>query len=168
MIPGRSIEVFLAFQLARKTWDAPFLGNGSSGDGGGVYPVDFECYCWGKRGGKELYRSVSGSSPYSEGGALYGLGLIHAIHGEGIKQFLRDNPSSTNVEVIKYGACLGLGLATLGTADEDIYDKIKSVLYTNSAVVGEASGISMGLLMVGTASKKTSEMLVYAHEKQHE
>ncbi|XWS09133.1 hypothetical protein CRYUN_Cryun40dG0059800 [Craigia yunnanensis] len=109
-----------------------------------------------------------GGSPYSEGGALYALGLIHANHGEGIKQFLRDSLRSTNVEVIQHGACLGLGLAALGTADEEIYDDIKTVLYTDSAVAGEAAGISMGLLMVGTASEKASEMLAYAHETQHE
>ncbi|CAM8915188.1 unnamed protein product [Rhodiola kirilowii] len=109
-----------------------------------------------------------GASPYSEGGALYALGLIHANHGENIKQFLRDSLRSTDVEVIQHGACLGLGLAALGTADEDIYDDIKNVLYTDSAVAGEAAGISMGLLMVGTASEKASEMLAYAHETQHE
>lgn len=109
-----------------------------------------------------------GGSPYSEGGALYALGLIHANHGEGIKQFLRDSLRSTNVEVIQHGACLGLGLAALGTADEDVFDDIKNVLYTDSAVAGEAAGISMGLLMVGTASEKASEMLAYAHETQHE
>lgn len=43
-----------------------------------------------------------GGSPYSEGGALYALGLIHANHGEGIKQFLRDSLRSTNVEVLKF------------------------------------------------------------------
>ncbi|CAI9285317.1 unnamed protein product [Lactuca saligna] len=32
----------------------------------------------------------------------------------------------------------------------------------------EATGISVGLLMVGTASEKAVEMLVYAHETQHE
>ncbi|KAE8677578.1 26S proteasome non-ATPase regulatory subunit 1 [Hibiscus syriacus] len=109
-----------------------------------------------------------GGSPYSEGGALYALGLIHANHGEGIKQFLRDSLRSTNVEVIQHGACLGLGLAALGTADEEIYEDIKSVLYTDSAVAGEGAGISIGLLMVGTASEKASEMLTYAHETQHE
>lgn len=41
-----------------------------------------------------------GGSPYSEGGALYALGLIHANHGEGIKQFLRESLRSTNVEVL--------------------------------------------------------------------
>ncbi|KAL6532215.1 26S proteasome non-ATPase regulatory subunit 1 B [Orobanche gracilis] len=121
---------------------APYLPQGGAGGGGG--------------------------SPYSEGGALYALGLIHANHGEGIKQFLRESLRSTNVEVIQHGACLGLGLAALGTADNDIFDDIKSVLYTDSAVAGEAAGISMGLLMVGTASEKAAEMLAYAHETQHE
>ncbi|KAK9725768.1 hypothetical protein RND81_05G167900 [Saponaria officinalis] len=110
----------------------------------------------------------SAGSPYSEGGALYALGLIHANHGEGIKQFLRDSLRNTNVEVIQHGACLGLGLAALGTADEEVFEDIKNVLYTDSAVAGEAAGISMGLLMVGTASEKAGEMLVYAHETQHE
>nr|KAJ0193918.1 hypothetical protein LSAT_V11C800451350 [Lactuca sativa] len=32
----------------------------------------------------------------------------------------------------------------------------------------EVAGISMGLLMVGTTSEKAAEMLVYAHETQHE
>ncbi|KAI3865964.1 hypothetical protein MKX03_036823 [Papaver bracteatum] len=112
--------------------------------------------------------TAGGGSPYSEGGALYALGLIHANHGVGIKQFLRDSLRSTNAEVIQHGACLGLGLASLGTADEEIYEDIKNVLYMDSAVAGEAAGIGMGLLMVGTASEKASEMLAYARETQHE
>ncbi|ERN01812.1 26S proteasome non-ATPase regulatory subunit 1 homolog A [Amborella trichopoda] len=112
--------------------------------------------------------AAGGGSPYSEGGALYALGLIHANHGEGIKQFLRDSLRNTTVEVIQHGACLGLGLAALGTADEEIYEDVKHALYTDSAVAGEAAGISMGLLLVGTASEKASEMLTYAHDTQHE
>ncbi|XP_042391400.1 26S proteasome non-ATPase regulatory subunit 1 homolog A-like [Zingiber officinale] len=112
--------------------------------------------------------AVGGGSPYSEGGALFALGLIHANHGEGIKQFLRESLQNTNAEVIQHGACLGLGLAALGTADEEIYEDVKNVLYTDNAVAGEAAGISMGLLMVGTASEKAGEMLAYAHDTQHE
>ncbi|KAI0492395.1 hypothetical protein KFK09_026666 [Dendrobium nobile] len=112
--------------------------------------------------------AAGGGSPYSEGGALYALGLIHANHGEGIKQFLRDSLQNTGSEVIQHGACLGLGLAALGTADEEIYEEVKNILFNDSAVAGEAAGISMGLLMVGTASDKASEMLAYAHETQHE
>ncbi|GER50067.1 26S proteasome non-ATPase regulatory subunit [Striga asiatica] len=115
-----------------------------------------------------LPQGGAAGSPYSEGGALYALGLIHANHGDGIKKFLRESLRSTNVEVIQHGACLGLGLAAMGTADSDIFDDIKNVLYTDSAVAGEAAGISMGLLLVGTASEKVGEMLAYAHETQHE
>ncbi|KAK3121303.1 hypothetical protein QOZ80_8BG0650410 [Eleusine coracana subsp. coracana] len=112
--------------------------------------------------------AVGSASPYSEGGALYALGLIHANHGEGIKQFLRESLRNTNNEVVQHGACLGLGLAALGTADEEICEDIKNILYTDSAVAGEAAGIGMGLLMVGTASEKATEMLAYAHDTQHE
>ncbi|VAH09610.1 unnamed protein product [Triticum turgidum subsp. durum] len=112
--------------------------------------------------------AVGGGSPFSEGGALYALGLIHANHGEGIKQFLRESLRNTSAEVIQHGACLGLGLASLGTADEEVFEDIKNVLYTDSAVAGEAAGIGMGLLMVGTASEKAGEMLAYAHDTQHE
>ncbi|XP_062191510.1 26S proteasome non-ATPase regulatory subunit 1 homolog A-like [Phragmites australis] len=112
--------------------------------------------------------AVGGGSPYSEGGALYALGLIHANHGEGIKQFLRESLRNASSEVVQHGACLGLGLAALGTADEEICEDIKNVLYTDSAVAGEAAGIGMGLLMVGTASEKATEMLAYAHDTQHE
>ncbi|KAL7181827.1 hypothetical protein ACSBR1_040686 [Camellia fascicularis] len=86
-----------------------------------------------------------GGSPYSEGGALYALGLIRANHGEGIKQFLRDSLCSTNVEVIQHGACLGLGLAALGTADEDIYDdlvrRLEEQLWTDVHKIMSASSL---------------------------
>ncbi|CAO2200986.1 unnamed protein product [Urochloa humidicola] len=112
--------------------------------------------------------AIGSASPYSEGGALYALGLIHANHGEGIKEFLRESLRNTSSEVVQHGACLGLGLSALGTADEEICEDIKNVLYTDSAVAGEAAGIGMGLLMVGTASDKATEMLAYAHDTQHE
>lgn len=47
---------------------------------------------------------AGGGSPYSEGGALYALGLIHANHGVGIKQFLLESLRNTNNEV-----CSSLG-----------------------------------------------------------
>jgi 26S proteasome regulatory subunit N2 len=44
--------------------------------------------------------AVDSASPYSEGGALYALGLIHANNGEGIKQFLRESLCNTSNEVL--------------------------------------------------------------------
>ena len=72
------------------------------------------------------------------------------------------------IQVVQHGACLGLGLAALGTADEEVFEDIKNVLYTDSAVASEAAGIGLGLLMVGTATEKAGEMLAYAHDTQHE
>jgi 26S proteasome regulatory subunit N2 len=115
-----------------------------------------------------LPRNGHSGSPFSEGGALYALGLIHANHSADIKQFLLEQLRNTGNEVTQHGACLGLGLAALGTNDEEVFEDIKGVLYTDSAVAGESAGIGMGLLLVGSASDKAQEMLAYAHDTQHE
>ena len=72
------------------------------------------------------------------------------------------------VQVTQHGACLGLGLAGLGSGDEEVFEDLKNVLYLDSAVAGEAAGLALGLLHVGTATDKATEMLAYAHDTQHE
>lgn len=64
-------------------------------------------------------------SPYSEGGALFALGLIHASHGQPVVEFMSNSLSNTHNEVVQHGACLGLGLASQGTDDPDLYEKLK-------------------------------------------
>lgn len=115
-----------------------------------------------------LPRDGASGSPFSEGGALYALGLIHTGHGSSIRRFLLDSLRSASNETIQHGACLGLGLASLGAADEEVYEDLKGTLYADSAVAGEASGIALGLLMVGTAHQGATELLAYAHDTQHE
>ncbi|KAL4448567.1 hypothetical protein ABPG75_005786 [Micractinium tetrahymenae] len=107
-------------------------------------------------------------SPYSEGGALYALGLIHTSHGQGVRQFLLESLRATQNEVIQHGACLGLGIAALGTEDEEAFEDVKNVLYMDNAVAGEAAGLSLGLLCAGSGTEKAAELLAYAHETQHE
>ena len=107
-------------------------------------------------------------SPFSEGGALYALGLIYVNRGERIRHFLVECLRNANNEVIQHGACLGIGLAGLGTADDEIYEEVKGILYKDSAVAGEAAGIAMGLLCVGSGTDKAGEMLAYAQDTQHE
>ena len=68
---------------------------------------------------------VSGS-PYSEGGALFALGLIHANHGSSIVEYLLKSLKGTQSEVIQHGACLGLGVAAMATKNEGIHESIKS------------------------------------------
>ncbi|ORX82985.1 26S proteasome regulatory complex, non-ATPase subcomplex, Rpn2/Psmd1 subunit, partial [Anaeromyces robustus] len=109
------------------------------------------------------------SSPYSEGGSLFALGLINANHGGEVLDYLRNALNKTQNEIIQHGAALGLGAAGMAIASDDIYEELKNVLFTDSAVAGEAAGLAMGLIMLGTSSEKAiDEMLQYAHETQHE
>jgi len=112
----------------------------------------------------------SSGSAYSEGGSLYALGLIHSNHGAGIIQYiLKALLGASGNEIVQHGACLGLGVAAMATGNEEVYDQLKTILYMDSAVAGEAAGLAMGLVMLGTASQQAiEEMIVYAHETQHE
>lgn len=52
---------------------------------------------------------------------------------------------------------------------EDAFDELIGLIYNNdSAVAGEAAGVSLGLIMLGTATPRTAEMLNFAHVTQHE
>ena len=46
-----------------------------------------------------LPRNGASPSPFSEGGALFALGLIHANHGHEIRSFLLESLSNTSNEV---------------------------------------------------------------------
>lgn len=107
---------------------------------------------------------------YTEGGALYALGLIYANHGLSIIDYLLNQLKENHYnEAIRHGACLGLGLAAMGTNRIDIYNQLKFFLYQDDAVTGEAAGIAMGLVMLGSNSlTAVTDMVSYAAETQHE
>ncbi|KAF7347919.1 26S proteasome regulatory subunit RPN2 [Mycena venus] len=106
---------------------------------------------------------------YSEGGALYALGLINAGCGGSVTGYLRDTLKAAQGEVVQHGAALGLGVAAMGSKSVDAFDDLKNTLFMDSAVAGEACGYAMGLIMLGTAAADpVREMLVYARETQHE
>jgi 26S proteasome regulatory subunit N2 len=131
------------------------------------------------------------ASPYSEGGALYALGLIHANNGgtgvttadtaaagaaadaaapavaagsggteatvhsnsEVISYLAKTMRNAGSNETVLHGACLGLGLAAMATGSEVLYEDLKSTLYIDSAVAGEAAAIAIGLLMLGVGNR---------------
>jgi 26S proteasome regulatory subunit N2 len=76
--------------------------------------------------GPYLPRNGDSGSPFSEGGALYALGLMYANHGQDIRGFLLESLRNTSSEIIQHGACLGLGLALVGTEDEEVFEDMKS------------------------------------------
>jgi 26S proteasome regulatory subunit N2 len=71
-----------------------------------------------------LPRENNSSSVYSEGGALYAMGLIHANHGADALEYLKNTLRNNRNEVIQHGACLGLGLAAMATCDEGNCDVV--------------------------------------------
>ncbi|KAI0106816.1 26S proteasome regulatory complex, non-ATPase subcomplex, Rpn2/Psmd1 subunit [Daldinia grandis] len=112
---------------------------------------------------------ISGGSPYSQGGALYAYGLIHANHGADALDYLKTQFIAAEEEVIQHGGALGLGLAGMASGNEEIFENLKAVLYADSALNGEAVGLAMGLIMLGTGNVKALEdMVAYAHETSHE
>jgi 26S proteasome regulatory subunit N2 len=109
------------------------------------------------------------NSWYSQGGSLYALGLIYTNHGAHVLDYLRDQFNKATEEVVQHGGALGLGLAGMATGSEQIFEELKTVLYTDSAINGEAVGLAMGLVMLGTGNIKALEdMIQYAHDTQHE
>lgn len=113
--------------------------------------------------------SVSSGSHYEQGGSLYALGLIYANHGSNVLDYLLKQFQNASEEVIQHGGALGVGVAGMATGSEEIFDAFKTVLYTDSAINGEAVGLSMGLVMLGTGNIKALEdMIQYAHDTQHE
>jgi 26S proteasome regulatory subunit N2 len=113
--------------------------------------------------------SVASGSHYEQGGSLYALGLIYSNHGTNVLDYLLKQFQNASEEVIQHGGALGLGVAGMATESEEIFDAFKSVLYTDSAINGEAVGLSMGLVMLGTGNISALEdMIQYAHDTQHE
>lgn len=135
---------------------------------------------------------VSPTGGYAEGGSLYALGLIHGSHSGSNSEkrketadFLRTHLRASHAnEVISHGAALGVGLTSMGSGELAIVNELKELLDTDSAVAGEAAGIAIGMVLVGTGAGSThnslpsqdkeeimelvSELKNYAHETQHE
>lgn len=112
---------------------------------------------------------INGGSIYSQGGALYAYGLIHANHGADALEYLRYQFSAAEQEVIQHGGALGLGIAGMATGSEIIFENLKDVLFADSALNGEAVGLAMGLIMLGTGNANALQvMYTYAHDTTHE
>lgn len=111
----------------------------------------------------------SQGSQYEVGGGFFALGLIHANHGGSAVDYLLGHVRSTHSEAAQHGACLGLGLAGMGTHRKDCVEQLSNVMYQDDAVTGEAAGIAIGLVMLGSGSTaEIEDMVRYAHETDHE
>ncbi|MCQ2817937.1 MAG: HEAT repeat domain-containing protein [archaeon] len=111
-------------------------------------------------------------SIYSQGGAFFGLGLIYAGTNDlDIKKFLLEAIAkpSNNKEPIHHGISLALGLVAMGTHDMELYARLLDGIYTDDAIIGEASAYAIGLIMVGSKNEQAiDDLLKYVHDTQHE
>ena len=126
---------------------------------------------------------VTPAGGYAEGGSLYALGLIHGSNAAGDStkrkdacEYLRNHLRRSHAnEVISHGAALGVGLTAAGSHDMDIVNELKELLYTDSAISGEAAGMALGLVLVGSGFSGSADKLEliqelkhYARDTQHE
>uniref|UniRef100_A0AC35GIJ1 26S proteasome non-ATPase regulatory subunit 1 n=1 Tax=Panagrolaimus sp. PS1159 TaxID=55785 RepID=A0AC35GIJ1_9BILA len=107
---------------------------------------------------------------YKEGGALYAYGLIHANHGSAnVIEYLQKQLAGATTAAVRHGACLGLGVAALGTRNESVYSQLRETLYQDDAVVGEAAGTAMGLVMAASLDAAAfREMVQYISDTAHD
>lgn len=91
------------------------------------------------------------ASPAPEGGEA---GPLSGVIG-----YLSNALTNTMDETVQHGACLGLGLAALGTGHDTLYSTVRNVLLNDKAVAGEAAGISIGLLLLGKGPAWKSTMM---------
>lgn len=111
----------------------------------------------------------SHDSPYSQGGSLYAYGLLCANHKGKAVDFIREKFKEATEEVVQHGGALGLGVAGMASGDESVFEDLRNVLWSDSAINGEAVGLAMGLVMLGSGNTKVlSDMIQHAHDTQHE
>ncbi len=116
--------------------------------------------------------SLNQNSIYAQGGAFYGLGLIYfGTNDEKILKIFNDalNAPGNKKETVQHGIYLGIGLVAFGTKNKELYERLREGLYIDDAVVGEAAGYAIGLVMAGSKdSEAIDDLLKYAHDTQHE
>lgn len=116
------------------------------------------------------------SNAFTNGGSLYGLGLIYAGQQKEVLDYLKGyimdnygNVSNDDIDITVHGACLGLGISAMGLSDESLCDDLKSVLFADSAIASQAAALALGLVMVGTGNEELiNDMITYAQETKHE
>ena len=132
---------------------------------------------------EDINATVS-SSPYSEGGALFALGLIHASQGyssatgSNAFKYLQKAIDSTSKqenesarEVLQHGACLGIGLMAMHSCNSELTEKLQEIVYCDNAVSGEAAALAIGMIMLKSGLNNTflvEDMLSYSKDTEHE
>ena len=111
-------------------------------------------------------------SIYCIGGAYYAIGLMNAGNNDPeLMAFFNEalNSPGNNKEPIQHGLYLGIGLLAMATHDQDLYERVREGIYSDDAIIGEAAGYAVGLIMAGSKDAGAiDDLLKYVHDTQHE
>ena len=107
------------------------------------------------------------------GGASYALGLIYVNYNWNpsiIEMIIgKINSPKKNSDVIQHGACLALGLISMGSRSETHFKILLNVLKTDKPEPGEAAGYAIGMIMLGSCDQTTTdEMIDIISNTEHE
>ena len=112
---------------------------------------------------------------YVLGGALYALGLIFVNYSW--NPLVIDKVMSNlqyadgNSIPVVHGACLSLGLISMGSRNMGHYSELKRILEEDIPEPGEAAGYAMGMVMLGSGYDDPNiidEMFNFAAKTEHE
>jgi 26S proteasome regulatory subunit N2 len=108
---------------------------------------------------KEL--TLNEKSPYCTGGLLYATGLSNFgnTHKEDLRAANLKNIKAKE-EPIQHGAILALGLQNALSNDEGLIDHVKTILYSEKALPGEAAGFAINLIKATHYSSDHVEEMV--------
>ncbi|EAX91699.1 Proteasome/cyclosome repeat family protein [Trichomonas vaginalis G3] len=116
------------------------------------------------------------------GGAIYALGLIYVNYRwdkailnivteklESSSQKTSYDQTNKPLYVIQHGACLALGLISLGSRDTSHYNLLLKVIREDHPEPSEAAGYALGMVMLGSGSPETfDEMIRFCENTEHE
>lgn len=114
---------------------------------------------------------------YVFGGALYALGLIYSNYNweQKVIDIVISSLNEPRQEgesispVIQHGACLALGLISMGSRKTDQYAQLRKVLLQDRPEPGETAGYAMGMVMLGLGqSEIVDDMRQLAENTEHE
>ena len=111
-------------------------------------------------------------SKYCVGGAYYAIGLMNAgTNDPEIMAFFNEaiNRRGNEKDPVQHGIYLGIGLLAMATHDQELYERVREGIYSDNAIIGEAAGYAVGLIMVGSKDPGAIDDLIkYVHDTQHE
>lgn len=117
---------------------------------------------------KEL--TINERSHYATGGFMYATGLSNFgnTHREDLREANLANIKSTN-EPVAHGAIMALGLQNALSNDEVLVDHLKTILFSEKAVPGEAAGYALNLVKATHySSDHVEEMINLCQNNPHD